>query len=467
MGDEAERRRQLLEDPVGPTLLRLTLPMMLGIGAILFFNVVDTFWVGQLGPTELAAMGFTFPVSMIVSNLTMGISIGATAVIARAVGEGHRDRVRRLTTDSLVLSVLIVVSVSGLGLLTIDPLFRALGANHETLPPIRSYMVPWYLGIGLLVVPMVGNGAIRATGDTRMPSLVMVAAGLVNAVLDPLLIFGWGPVPALGLTGAALATVGSYGVAMALGLYLLASRGMLTLTSPAIGAVLRSWQGILRIGLPAAGTNLLTPVAGALVTRIVAGHGQHPVAAYGVGTRVEGLAMIGVFALTAAITPFVGQNLGANKAARIRETLRFCVKVALGWGLASAAILAALAWPLARVFNDDPEVVAMTVAYLRTVPLSYGLFGLALLVAAMFNAMDAPLKATLIAFVRLIVLAVPLAWFGSVLFGVTGIFLGIGAANLVIGGVAWRMGRAHVGGLDPEHVRGRATSRQPAGAAAG
>lgn len=445
MTKDPDRQRRLLEGPVGSTLVRLTLPMMVGIAAVLFFNIVDTFWVGQLGPHELAAMGFTFPVAMVVTNMTIGISIGATAVIARALGQGQDDRVKRLTTDSLILAVLLVVTVSAIGIATVDPLFSLLGADAETLPLIREYMIPWYAGVGLLVIPMVGNGAIRASGDTKTPSFVMVAAGLGNACLDPLLIFGWGPVPAMGLRGAAYATVGSYTLAMIVAFYVLGKREkMLSFELPGFAAVLASWKAILRIGLPAAGTNLLTPVAAGAVTRLVSDYGPHAVAAFGVGTRLEGLSMIGVFAMTAAITPFVGQNLGARNGGRIQETLRFVVKLSLGWGLGAAVLLALVADPLARIFNDDPEVIAQTKLFLRIVPISYAAFGIAILVASVFNALDQPLKATVLALFRLIVLAVPLAWLGSELYGLAGLFAGIGVANLISGAVAGLYARREV-----------------------
>ncbi len=408
--------------------------MMVGIAAILFFNLVDTFWVGQLGGLELAAMGFTFPVVMVVMNLTIGLSIGSTAVIASSLGEGDESDTRRLATDALILALVLVTAVSAVGILTIEPLFRALGAEEDTLPLIREYMEPWYLGVGLLVIPMVGNGAIRATGDTKTPSLVMVIIGLFNAGLDPLLIFGWGPFPALGLRGAAYATVGSYiGAFVVAGWVLTKREKLIAFELPKPSQVIASWRRILRIGLPAAGTNLLTPLAAGAITRVVSSHGPEAVAAYGAGTRVEGLAMMGVYAMTAALTPFVGQNHGAGKIERIRETLRFNVKVATVWGVGAAALLALLANPLARLLNDDPAIVEYTKLFLWIVPASYIPYGIALLVAAMYNAMEMPLKATLLAALRLVALAVPLAWLGSYLYGLPGLFGGIVAANVVMG----------------------------------
>jgi len=437
MAATRERQQAILAGPIGPTMLQMAWPMLIGIAAIVLFNVVDTFWVGQLGATELAAMSFTFPVVMIVFSVAMGIGIGATAVIARALGHGDEQQVRRLTTDALLLANTSVILVAVLGLVTIDPLFRAMGAPDALLPLIRQYMVPWYLGVGLLVIPMVGNSAIRATGDTKTPSYIMLVAGLVNAVLDPFLIFGWGFFPKLGLTGAALSTVASYAGAFVVALWVLVRRErLITFEWPAMADVLDSWRRILHIGLPAGATNMLGPVSAGLLTRMVADYGELPVAAWGVGTRIEGLATIGIGALSTAVTPFIGQNFGAGNCDRIRRSMRFAIGAVLVWGFGAAAVLALGAGPIASLFNDEPEVVTWAALYLMVIPISYGMLGVAQVIGTSLNALNRPLKASGLVVTRLLVLAVPLAWLGSELGGLTGLFAGIAAANILIGVVA-------------------------------
>lgn len=439
---------RLLHAPTASTLLRLTGPMVVGIAAIVFFNLVDTFWVGQLGPLPLAAMGFTFPVTMVVSNLCIGLSIGASTVIAQAIGAAEAREVRRLTTDALLLALVTVLCVAATGLIAMHPIFVALGASSETLPLIDSYMRPWFWGIGWIVVPMIGNGAIRATGDTRGPAVIMMVAGLINAGLDPVLIFGFGPVPAMGLRGAALATITSFVFATVVACWILFKRErMVVWRWVPLSRVLTSFRKILAIGLPAVATNLLTPLSSAVVVRLVAGHGPAAVAAFGVGVRIESLSMVGIFALTAAITPFVGQNLGAGKTQRIEEARRFTVSAAWAWCVPVAIILALMAPLLAAVFNDQPEVVRLTTLYLRLVPGSYVGFAMALLTASMFNALNVPLRATGVAFLRLVVLAVPLAYLGSAVAGLEGLFVGIAVANLAVGIVAYGMGRQRVAAL--------------------
>jgi putative MATE family efflux protein len=298
-------------------------------------------------------------------------------------------------------------------------------------------MTIWYWGVGFLVIPMLGNSAIRATGDTRTPAMIMMTAGLVNVVLDPLLIFGIGPFPRLELRGAALATVISWVVSFVAAFWILARRErMLLVAGSILNGMRASWAAILHVGLPAAATNVLVPLAAGVLTRLVAQHGTVAVAAFGVGTRVESLALVAFMALSAAITPLAGQNFGAGKTGRVRQALGYGVKVCLIYGLSVAALLAVLAPPLAGLFNKEPAVLALVISYLRILPVSYGLLGAVLLAAAIFNAVSKPLLAAVLNLVRLFVLVVPLAYLGSSLSGVLGIFWAMSAANLLAGAFA-------------------------------
>ena len=253
---------KLTEGQISLQLLRLSLPMVWGVFSVLAFSLADTYFVAQLGTNELAAMSFTFPVVTVLGSIAMGLGTGVSSVIARVIGEGDRRKVQQLTTDGLLLSFLIVGILVSIGLVTIGPLFATLGAEPELLSPIGDYMNIWYLGMVFLVVPMVGNSAIRASGNTVVPSLIMTLAAAVNILVDPLLIFGWGPLPALGLKGAALATVISRASTLVASLAFLHFHERLilfTLTSPKV--MLASWRRLLSVGLPAAATNLISPLS--------------------------------------------------------------------------------------------------------------------------------------------------------------------------------------------------------------
>lgn len=427
---------------MGPLLVRKAIPMLVGIASVLLFNVVDTIFVGQLGPVALAAMSFTFPVTFIVLSLTMGMGIGATAVIATAVGEGALGRVRRLTTDALALALAAVVVTAGVGLWVQEPLFRALGAGPEHLPLILDYMTLWWGVVGFLVIPMVGNAAIRATGDMTTPSMIMIASGLVNLALDPLLIFGIGPFPRLELVGAALATGIAWMVSLSLALWVLAGREkMIEPRLPPLPNLLASWYGILRVAVPAAAANVMTPVAGAALTRLAASHGTAAVAAWGVGTRVEGLATVGIMALSTALTPFTGQNLGAGRRDRVKAAFRFAVRAALAWGIGVSALLALVAPMLAAAFNADPEVRRWIVRYLWVVPLSFAPLGVVHAVSSLSNGAQRSSVGAGLSVVRLFVCSVPCALIGSAVNGMAGMLIGVAVGNALAGGAGLVVGR--------------------------
>ena len=259
---ENTRKAVLTQGSVGRTLVDLTWPMVFGILGMVTFNLVDTFFVGKLGIRELAALSFTFPVIMVVSSLALGLGIGTTSLVSRAIGEGDERKVKRLTTDSLILSTLIVIVFVVVGQMTIEPLFRSLGAAPDIVPLIQQYMRIWLWGMIFVVVPMVGNSAIRATGDTRTPSAIMLVAVTINLVLDPLLIFGWGPFPRMELAGAALTTVFARATVFCVSLYILIRRDrMLTARLFPFREIMSSWKRLLYIGLPAAGTRMVVPLA--------------------------------------------------------------------------------------------------------------------------------------------------------------------------------------------------------------
>ena len=160
-------RKRMTEGPVGPSLIRLAVPMIFGLVSIMLFNLVDTFYISLIGVRELVAISFTFPVTFTLMSFSFGIGIGAAAVISRAIGEGDQHRVQRLTTDSLLLVALIIICVAGLSFFALDSIFTLMGASTESLPLIKQYMIPWLSGVVFVVIPIVGNSAIRATGDTK------------------------------------------------------------------------------------------------------------------------------------------------------------------------------------------------------------------------------------------------------------------------------------------------------------
>ncbi len=432
------RPNPLLTAPMTSVLLRMTGPMILGIVAILAFNLVDTFFIGMLGTQALAAISFTFPVTFVVTSLAMGLGAGLSAVMGHALGQGKHEEAARITTDNLFLAVLLVTLIAVAGALTIHPLFRLLGASDALIALIYDYMLIWYLTVPMLVLPMVGNAAIRATGDTKTPSLVMTVAGLVNGVLDPLLIFGIGPFPEWGIRGAAIATSLSWLMAMLVSLYILRHReGLLRWRLSPRPQLLAHWRALLHVAVPASFTNMLNPLANAVLMTIFAGLGTEVVAAYGAASRVEALLLIVMMALSSVLAPFISQNCGAGNPARAKAALQLCMRFALRFQLAVYALTWLLAPFIADLFSDHPQVVRLIVLYLHLVPIGYGFQGMVMLLASALNGVRASSISFLFNGLRLFVFLLPGAWLGAKLGGEQGIYLGILLANLAAGTLAW------------------------------
>nr|WP_233075771.1 MATE family efflux transporter [Paraglaciecola chathamensis] len=416
----------------------MTLPMLVGMVMMMSFGLVDTYFIGLLGTDELAAISFTFPVTFTLISLHIGLGIGTSAVIGRFLGNNSHNEAQLSGTGALMLAFVLAAVLAFVGVITIDPIFTLLGANERLLSYIHEYMVVWYAAGVFLAMPMVGNSILRASGDTKTPSYVMAGGGLINVILDPILIFGWGPIPAMGMQGAALATLIAWALGLLYILYLLAYKRELILPRLlSMSELKRSSGGILKIGLPAAGANMLTPIAGGILTAVVAGYGPGAVAAWGVGGRLESIASIVILALSMSLPPFISQNFGANNLSRVSKAYQLCVRFVVIWQLLVFGAFYVLSGVLARTFSTEPEVIGLIQTYLMIVPLGYGVQGIVILTNSSFNAMHLPMSALLMSVLRLFVFFVPISYLGSYLFDLKGMFWAGIVANILTAAVAY------------------------------
>lgn len=435
----------LLNGEVQPTLLKMTVPMMLGIVSLMLFNVADSYFVSQLGTEQLAALGFTFPVSFTVISLSIGLSVGTSATIAKLIGSGDSSEARQLTTDNLLLTTLLMVTIAVGSIFIIDPLFRLLGAGDDLMPYIHSYMSIWFFGAVFYVLIMVSNSSLRASGDTKTPAMLMGFSSIMNLILDPLLIFGWGPVPALGIQGAAIASVIAWGIAAVAALVnLYARKGLLVLRIESPSAALQHWLMVMKIGFPAALSNMMTPIAAAIMTALVATHGPEAVAAFGVGNRLESLCLLANLALSMTLPPFISQNYGRGQVERVRTAYYSAVKFALCWQVLIYLFLLTFAGGIGALFSGQEEVVSLISLWILIVPLGFGFQAVTFLTASSFNAVHQPMRAMRISIFRLFILYVPLGFTGNYLGGLEGMFIGFVIANMCTAAMAFMWMKRHL-----------------------
>lgn len=431
--------RTLLHAPIAKTLWQMTWPMIFGVATLISFNLVDTFFISLLGTEALAAISFTFPVTFTVISLAIGLGIGTSAVIARKLGQGEDEEARDAGSSALYLAAILVIGLSFLGWVFAEPIFALLGAGPDVIPLIMTYMNIWFLGAALLVMPMIGNSILRASGDTVTPSLIMGLGGLLNAVFDPILIFGLGPIPALGMEGAALASVLSWVIGFALIIYwLVVRKKLIDPILPSIQVFLASAKRLMTIGLPASGANMLTPLSMAVMTALVAAYGAPAVAGFGAGARLESIASLVILALSMSLPPFISQNFGAGRMDRVRSAYRQSLFAVLALQ-AMVYLLLILCLPLIQqAFAREEEVAQVLAWFIWIMPLGYGVQGWVILTNSAMNALHLPMRALALNLVRLFVLFVPLSYLGSLLGGLPGLFMGGVVANVITAALAYR-----------------------------
>ncbi|QSX36740.1 MATE family efflux transporter [Shewanella sedimentimangrovi] len=424
----------LLHAPIATVLLKMTLPNLVGILTILGFSLVDTFFVSQLGTEALAAISFTFPVTLVVSSIAVGIGAGVSTLLGRLIGGGHSGEAKVFLHDTLLLTFALVSLICALGSLFTGPLFSLLGARGESLSLIHDYMFVWFLGAPLLVMVMVGNQGLRSTGDTHSPAKIMALAAVINLILDPLLIFGIGPFPRLEIQGAAIASLLSWLLAAFLSGYLLiVKRNMIAFADADWPRLKANWRRLARIAQPAALMNLMNPIANAVIMAMLARVDHGAVAAFGAGTRIESVLLMVVMALSSSLMPFIAQNLGAGQPARAREALMLALKFVLLFQTLLYLPLLLLADPIAALFSSDPQVVEWLSFYLIALPAAYGPLGVVIIVATSLNAYHRSMASLVINVCRLFLLMLPLAALGSYLYGVQGLMLALPLTNALMG----------------------------------
>ena len=427
-------KSDLLQGPVAPVLIKTSVPTTVGAIAMILYYLADTWFVSLLGTQELAALGFTFPATILFTYLGVGLSIGTSAMVARAAGARDENKTCEMCFASIVFAIMTGLLIIGPAIVLINPMFSLMGADPVTLNLIRAYLIVMFIGVPFQLVQFSGTAVIRALGNAQLHGRLMMISAALNALLDPLLIFGWGPIPAFGISGAAIATVITWGIANVFILYyLLVQEKLLKLLWPGFGKLLKDWQMLLKISLPAALANMITPVATGIITATLAKYGAETVAAFGVVSRLEALILIVVLGMSMSLPPFISQNFGADALDRVREALRLSFRFVLVLQIFLAVIVAMSATFIAGIFTDEAGVQEVIITILYILPVSYAFQGIVVLTASSFNALHVPGKALSTSLLRFFVFYVPLALIGAYLADIKGLFIGAAIGNFLAG----------------------------------
>jgi putative MATE family efflux protein len=433
--------------PIGRAVLLLAIPMVLEVVLESVFAVADIFWVSRLGPEAVASVGLTESLLTVIYALAMGLGIGATAVVARRIGEKDPEGAARAAVQALALALLVSVVLGTAGALLAPQLLALMGASPEVIAAGRGYATIMLGGEAAIIVLFVSNAIFRGAGDAAIAMRVLWLANIINIVLGPLLIFGPGPFPALGVTGAAIATTTgrSIGAIYAL-IRLFRQASRIPLTRRHVRVDVRVMRQIVSLSGSATLQNLIGMASWIGLVRILAGYGDEALAGYTIAVRLIIFALLPSWGLSNAAATMVGQSLGAQKPDRAEQAVwkagafngRFLVAVGIVYFLAAPLIL--------RAFTDDQAVSDYAVHCLRIVALGYPLYAYGMVLTQSFNGAGDTWTPTWLNLVCFWIFEIPLAWAlaGPGGLGPSGVFWAIMAAFSLLAlasAVLFRQGR--------------------------
>ena len=357
------------QGPIIKTMLKTACAMLAGTLAISGYNIVDTYFVGRLGKIPMAAMGFTFPVVMILGCVFFGMAAGIMTTTAQSLGGGNTKRAARIITAGLLIMILISALVGGIGILLNKRIIQLMGASAEALPMAMDYMHVWYLGCASASVSWAGSKLLIGAGDSNTAAFLMVAGLVINGILDPVFIYGYMGAPAMGVKGAAIATVIAQCFSSVLLFLLLHSKHhLIDFRIYSFREIYPIAKLIFRYAIPVALGMLMMPVASFIITWITAKFGDAAVAATAAAGRLEGVAFIFPMALGIPMLSMVGQNYGARLYSRIRICFHFSMAFAGIFLLITAVFYFFLSRYLVVYFNPDKEVQEIMTLCMMIIP---------------------------------------------------------------------------------------------------
>lgn len=389
----------------------LAVPMILEMAMESVFAIVDIFFVAGLGAEAVAAVGLTEAVISLLYAIAIGISMAATAMVARRIGEQNPDAAARVAGQAIWIGAIISMLVGVLGHWYYADILRLMGGDESLISTSASYTQIMLSGSFTIVFLFLNNAVFRGAGDASIAMRALVLANGINIILDPILIYGWGPIPGMGVAGAAIATNIGRGIGILYQLYFLCTRGnRLQILWRHLALQPGIVMQLLRISVGGIAQYLIATASWVFLMRLVAQHGNDAVAGYTIAIRVVIFVLLPSWGLSNAVATLVGQNLGAGKADRAEKTVWQIARYNLVYMVSVALILIFFPTWVMSFFSDQADVVQNGIQSLRI--LSYGFVFLAIgsVVTQAYNGAGDTMTPTWINVFAFWVVQVPLAW---------------------------------------------------------
>ena len=429
-------------------------PFSIAVIALISTGIVDTIYLGRLTDPDnpdlaqmvLAALGIAFPISFMGNSANIGLGAGTMSAVSRALGQGDVEKSRRHAAAAILMGLFVMTLLVTFMLLIAPYILSVMGQSEMVVRWGYEYLLIVMPGLVIISVASMSNNILRAGGEAILPSSIMILGALINIILNPFFIYGWGPFPRMELQGAALSTLIGNIIGAGYGFYVIMfHRKAVDFAGMTFRSLQRAWSIIGQVGVPAAGTNIIVPLSTWIVVAIIGNAlGEADVAAFTVASRAELISVGLLYALSACIGAITGRNGGAGKTERVREAFKVCYLICVIWGTVLAVILAIFAHEVAGIFTSDQSLIEKIIPYFYIVPITVFAYGFVFISAAGLNAIGRPLFGLTYTIIRSLICYVGFIAIGVMTAGLNGAFIGIAAANILSGLIAiyWTLNKA-------------------------
>lgn len=433
--------------PIGRALGLLAIPMMLEMAMESVFAVVDIAFVSRLGTDAIAAVGLTEALITVLYAVAIGLGMGVTAMVSRRIGAKDPDAAAQVTGQAILVGGVLAVAIGILGVNYAADLLRMMGASEGVVAKGQGFTAMLLGGSASILYLFLLNAAFRGAGDAPVALRSLTLANAINIMLDPCLIFGLGPFPELGVTGAAVATTIGRGIGVVyLAYYLFADRGRLRFTVLHLNPVPALMLRMIRISVGGIGQFLISTSSWIAIMRVVALYGSAPIAAYTVALRLVEFALLPAWGLGNAAATLVGQNLGAGKPDRAERSVWRAAKYNAMFMAAVGIVMIALAPQIVSLFSSEPDVIRYGTSCLRILGVGYPMYAVGMIIIQALNGAGDTTTPSMMNFICFWLLQIPLAyWLATAVgLGPNGVFTAIVIAEsalTAIGVLVFRKGK--------------------------
>ena len=394
------------------SLFSLAVPIILANILQTAYQLIDTFWLGRLGANAVAAVSISFPLLFLVLSLGSGLTLAGTVIVAQFMGAGDQEKVNFNSSQTISLIFIISVLLSVMSYYAAEPLMRLIGTGPEILEDAVSYFEVSSIGFVFLFMFFAFQSLMRGIGNVMLPVYIVLFTVFLNLILDPLFIYGYGPVPGFGVAGAAVASVVTQGLSAFIGIFILyLGRSGIKISIRQMRPHLSTLRRIIKHGVPASIEQSTRALGMTMMVVLVTGFGSEVVAAYGIGARILSFIVIPALGLAIATTSLVGQNIGAIKIKRAEKVADLSNKIGFFGLTGMGFIMFYFAEPLTAFFiPEDPEVIQDASYFIRVMAPSFGLLGVQQVLNGVFNGAGFTKASMLISILNLWILRFPLAF---------------------------------------------------------